>query len=90
MHRLNHSEALLDESLLDESLLDDTHRNHRSVPEVCFREMHHAEPIRLAGPLRLQWWTQPIADALQVLVGAMTRPVEQLITVRRNDDRRDR
>jgi len=65
------------------------HPTIRSVPERCYREMHRAEPIRPAAPLRFQAWTQPFADAGQSFLRLVRRPTNELVLIRNRDERND-
>ncbi|MCM2372410.1 hypothetical protein [Aporhodopirellula aestuarii] len=52
--------------------------------------MNHPEPIRMAGPLRLDWWARSIADGSQMILRFLMVPQGGSFSVLNDSTRRGR
>ncbi len=64
--------------------------SRRSVPPIMLRSMNHPEPIRMAGPLRWDWWSRSIAESSQILMRFLFVPQHESFRVANDSTRRGR
>ncbi|EMI54266.1 hypothetical protein [Rhodopirellula sallentina] len=62
----------------------------RSVPPIMQRSMNHPEPIRMAAPLRWDWWSRSIMEGSQMLLRSIFLPQHETFRVANDSSRRGR